>query len=64
MKPKCDVCNEHPADRVAFDPDSDVKVYDGSLGIGRIVLFLCKICAAGTVGAMLISAGMKILELK
>ena len=62
-EPNCDLCDK-PATHIAFDPHAPAEVRNGSIGVGRIVLFLCKLCAAGTVGAMLLSAGMKLLELK
>ncbi len=61
--PDCDICGDHPAEHVAYDPRSTTKVCDDSLGIGRVALFLCKVCVGGTIGMMVASAGMRLLEL-
>jgi len=57
---RCDVCDGGIASHIAMNPNSPLVKDD--LGIGRMALFLCKVCVGGTVGASLVALGIAVLE--
>ena len=57
----CDVCEKKPASHFAVHPDG--RLVETPMGPQRVYVRLCKFCAWGTAGGILVAIGAKIMDL-